>query len=246
TWGGLRTVADAIVDVEQLPPMTDEPVIVQGEHDRHTAIGERSHDAGGKTCQMMDVRGVRPNLVDDARGHRVDRGVLVRFLEGVRISECVVDPRDRQTTARLASNAVVRPRRILLARQHRHLVAVTGRQRERMFVRVDLAAALSRWRKPMDDYEEAHQTILNRTGFHRRDADKPPPSWPSGHATARATARAMPLVVASFGAVRSHLRCSAMDVAIACIRSVNVGMVRSSKSSYSRRCRRYVRASSYR
>src|SRR3989454_675041 len=126
-----------------------------------------------------------------------------------------------------------------------------------MCVRVDLGAALRGRRKSVHDDEDPHQTILDRNGFQPLIADSAPRYWPSGHANASAIARPTrgrePLPAAGTSerapvpfSSRTQRRCTASDVAIARASAGSVGIARTSNSSNSRRCRRYVRVNSYR
>ena len=185
----IRAIAHAIVRVEQLAAVAHQPVVVKRGHRGNPAFGKQADDTGREARQVMNVRDVRPEFVDDATCDRTDRVIAVRVFEAARRSKRVVDPDDAQAVARFGANLVFRPIRILLAGEDQDFVAAMIAQRPCVRVRVDFGAALRRRRESVDDLQNPHHTILNRRGFHPLTADNAPKYWPSGHANASAIAR---------------------------------------------------------
>src|SRR5207244_12851104 len=64
----LGTVADADGHVEELTSMADQPVIVEREEAGHAAFRERADDGGGETGEMVNVRDVGLEVVDQPGG----------------------------------------------------------------------------------------------------------------------------------------------------------------------------------
>ena len=162
---GPGSVADLIAGVEALAAVAQQPVVVQRVDDGDAARRQHVHDLRRQARQVVHVRDVRPPLVDEPRGDAGDGRVAVRLLEAGGRAERVVDPRHAQAVARLDAHVVVRPRRVLLARQHEHVVAAALAQRARVMVGVDLAAALRVRRETVRDDQHAHQTARQRTGL---------------------------------------------------------------------------------
>ena len=69
------------VDVEQLAAMAKEPVVVQREDDWDSSSFQLVEDRGRQAGQMVNVRDVRPNAVDEIRRELGDNRVVVRLLE---------------------------------------------------------------------------------------------------------------------------------------------------------------------
>src|SRR5206468_12541709 len=150
------------------------PEIVKREDNGDAAPGQRCHDVRRQTRQVMYVGHVWLEFTDQTVRYSVYRGIPVRLFERASLAERVVDPGDREPFSHFASKGVLVARRILLARQDQHLVAMAFAQRARVLVRVDFAAALGHRWKPVNDDEDTHQTVLDRSALQPRAADRPP------------------------------------------------------------------------
>src|SRR5947207_367263 len=173
----LGPVANTIVHVEELTPMADEPVVMQREEARNAAFRERPDDRRGEAGEMVDVRDVGPEVVDEPRRDGAERLVPIRVFVRARVAERVVHPRDVKAVARFGPNRVLSTVWILIARQDEDLVAKGLPKRPGMCVRVDLGAALCGRRESMRHDEDPHQTILDRNGFQPLTADSAPRYW---------------------------------------------------------------------
>src|SRR6185437_338569 len=147
-----------------------------------------------------------------------------------------------QAVAVLGTDVVLGPRLIGLARQDEDVVSKQRVKRAGVSLRVDLGAPFSRRRKAVDDDENLHPTSLERDDFHPLIAARAPRYCPAGHATARPIDRpARTGLLHSWTAYRKWTRTDDATARMRCGRS---GMVRSAKSSYSRRCSAKVRENS--
>ena len=145
--------------------MTDEPVIVERDEAWNAAFGERSNDGRRKTGQVMNVRDIGLEVVEDAAGDTVDGVIAVGLRERTRVAEGIVHRNDAQALALLATNLVFGPPRILLAREDDDFVAEIVPQRACVCMRVDLAATLSGRRKAVDDDQGFHRTSAPSTKY---------------------------------------------------------------------------------
>ena len=86
---------------------------------------EQPNDAGRKARQVVDVRDIRLELVDETGGHGVDRGIGVGLGEVSSPTERVVDPRNAGATTRVRRQACREfwPAGILVTRDHEDVVA---------------------------------------------------------------------------------------------------------------------------
>ena len=208
---------------------------MQRDDARNAAFGERGHDRRRETSEMVDVSGVRLEIVDRPGRDAGDRVVLVGFRKRTSASKRVVDADDPQPVALLGADVVFGAVPVVVTRQHQHLVAVPPVQCERVRTCIEFGAALRNGWKAMNDEHDAHQAILDRRRFSPRAAELPPRYWPSGHTSARASACAL----------RSRRQCRRRDEATARPRSSNEGIVRRPNSAYKRRCSCSVLANSY-
>ena len=169
-----RAVAALQTQVEQLAAVTEQPVVVQRENDRNTALLQLEHDPRRKTGQVVDMGDVRTNLVDEVGGQGGDGWVLVRFLERTRLAKRVVDPSHAQTVAALIANAVLGRIETVLSGQDRDVVAIRIAQpcRERMSVR--LGSTTRQRRKPVHHLKDAHHTPAGRQCGRPLTAVSPP------------------------------------------------------------------------
>src|SRR5207253_307113 len=109
----LGPVADAIVDVEELSAMAQQPEVVQRDEAWDAAVGERAHNRRGEAREMMDVRDVGLEVVDEMAGDRSDGVVAIRVLERPRLAERVVDADNLKAVVPLGLHVVLRAARIL-------------------------------------------------------------------------------------------------------------------------------------
>ena len=103
--------------------MADQPVIVEREEAGHAAFRERADDGGGETGEMVNVRDVRPEVIDQPRRDGADCLVPIGVFERARVAERVVHPRDLEAVVRFGTNGVLSAAWILLACEHEDLVA---------------------------------------------------------------------------------------------------------------------------
>src|SRR5205814_9234862 len=122
---------------------TDKPVMLERDEAGNVTVGERSNNGRRKTGKVMNVRDIRPEVVDDAAGDGADLFVQVCLLERARAAERVVHPDDAQAVALLGANIVFGPARILVAGEDDDLVAEMTPQRARGCMRVGLGDGLS-------------------------------------------------------------------------------------------------------
>ena len=119
-------------------------------------------DRRRETGQVVDVRDVGPELVDEVGGQRGDRWVVVRLLERARLAKRVVDPANAQAVAVLVAHAVLgrsRPcSRVSTATSSPYVIAQPRRER----VTVRLRSALRERRKAVHDQKDAHHTPAGR------------------------------------------------------------------------------------
>jgi hypothetical protein len=153
-----RPVTLAIVNVEELASMAQQPVVVKREHDRNSTLGERSNDRRREARQMMDVRHVWLEIIDDTACDGADGFVPVGLLESPGVAERVVHPHDAEAIARLGSTVVFGAVPILLAGENKNLVPAVA-QGAGVRVRVHLGAALSHRRESMNHFENPHHFI---------------------------------------------------------------------------------------
>ena len=123
-----RAVAHLVAGVEALAAVAQQPVVVQRVDDGDAARRQHVHDVGRQARQVVHVRHVGPPLVDEPRRDRARSPGCDRTPRSWSDrAERVVDPRHAQAVARLDPHVVFGPRRILLARQHEHVVAAARR-----------------------------------------------------------------------------------------------------------------------
>jgi hypothetical protein len=185
----LRPRAYALIDIEQLAAMADQPIVVKREDTRNLPLGQRPDDPGRQTGEVMDVRDVGLKTIDHVSGHSVDRPIRVRVLELSDVAKGVVDPDDAKAGLLVDPGCVLIAVRFLFAGQDEHVIARVCTQSGGVRPRIQLGAALRCRRESMDNLQNPHQTILNRLGVQPLTAAKAPKYCPSGHAKASATLR---------------------------------------------------------
>ena len=129
-----RPVASPTVQIEQLPAVAQQPVVVQRHDDRHAALRERAWELGGETSQVLDVDDVWPgdSIENRARPLRSSAGFAVALLERTAVTESVVDAKHLDDAVRLAVAQRISGRsRIGLAGEDEHLVVRRQSQRAR-------------------------------------------------------------------------------------------------------------------
>src|SRR5215472_6687198 len=140
---------------------------------------------------MMNMGDVGPEPIDDAASKRINPLVAIRLLEAPCVPKRVVDPDNLQSLLIFLTHVVLRAREVAVTRQHDDVVAEVMAQGQPVRIRVDLTTALRARRKAVDHDEHSHHTPFLRRRRQPRAAESPPTYWPSGHARARATARAL-------------------------------------------------------
>ena len=137
---------------------------------------------------MVHVSDVRLKLVHQACSNPRNCRAAIAVLVAARSAECVVDPCNGQAVALLGSHLVFGAIGPALARQHVHVITMEVHEHSRVLLGVDLRASLSGGRKPVRHDQDTHQMRAKRIGSQPLEAESPPRYWPSGQATARASA----------------------------------------------------------
>src|SRR6185503_9621263 len=150
-----RTRAWLQVAVEQLAAVAEQPVVVQRAEDWNTPRRQLEHDRRREARQVMHVRDVRFELVDDARGDRVHAVVRPRVRKCSRRRERVVDPDDVEAVALLAADGELLARRVRLACQDQDSIA-TGSERPCVRLCIELRTTGGSGRESVRNHEDAH------------------------------------------------------------------------------------------
>jgi hypothetical protein len=121
--------------------MTYQPVVVKRQNRGNAPLGQQSDDAGRQAREVMNVRGVWSEVVDDVLRDRVDDVIRVRVFERSRVAEGVVHSQNSEAVSVIPANVVFRTTWIVFARQYKDVVSIGG-ERAGVRVGVNLAATL--------------------------------------------------------------------------------------------------------
>src|SRR5262249_26147177 len=93
----LGVLANRIVHVEELAAVADEPVVVERQVPWNATRRELVDDTRREAREVVDVRDIGPELLEETVRQGVDRLIAIRLFEPPGVSKCVVDPYDPQS-----------------------------------------------------------------------------------------------------------------------------------------------------
>ena len=117
-----RTRAAPAVQIDQLPAVADQPVVIERQDDRDATARGLLGDSSGQTGEMLHVDDIGLPVVQDVACDPLNGRIRVARLERDGGLERVVDGSHAHRTVRRPAHAQLRPVRVLFTRQDHHFV----------------------------------------------------------------------------------------------------------------------------
>ena len=184
-----RPGASRTVEIEQLPAMARQPVVVEREGERNAACCDFTRQVHRQARQVLNVHRVRRKLIDRASRDAQQLRVAVTLLEVRTELERVVDTEDRHTSGTATAQFQFGPTRIPMTRQHGDFGVRQRGKRVGEVVYIDFGATMCHWWEAMNDQHDAHQMRPVRSHAWSSREERAPRYCPTGTATPSAALR---------------------------------------------------------